>query len=355
MSEKDLKTSSLLFDQAPLLVRPELAVRLGLNEAILLQQIHYWLENKRNSVKEKDLQHERTYVNGRFWTYDSYVDWQKQFPFWSARTVERIFTSLEDKGILLSDNFNTWKTDRTKWYTIDYDALDTYEGKKPKKKPVKKKEVEKTDTEQSDNLADSENTHSDNLADCGVEQSDNLADSNTPSCGDGTRQVGSIQSDNLWSPIPKTSLDSFSETSDQDFINSSSSLNIDKQSYIEEKRTEEEEEKIKVMFSHLGHQLASEGIMRTNKQIQSTLEIMVERELYIFDKLDVSVAINHYKEECKKRSIGQPPLFFVNGFELKLNQRHSGQIGKSERDARVKPSVSKSELTRPTYNWLDEA
>ena len=175
--DKDIKTSHLLFDEAPLLIRPELACRIGLNEAIVLQQIHYWLENKRKSVKEKDLDKEKTYINGRFWTYDSYAEWQKQFPFWSVRTVERIFTNLENKGILISGTFNERKTDRTKWYTIDYDALDRYVGKtKTKDKNGKNAKVT-----HSDNLADCSTTHHDNLADCSTAHSDKLADSITTS------------------------------------------------------------------------------------------------------------------------------------------------------------------------------
>ena len=36
-------TSKLLVDEPPLIVLPSLAVAIGLAEAILLQQIHYWL------------------------------------------------------------------------------------------------------------------------------------------------------------------------------------------------------------------------------------------------------------------------------------------------------------------------
>jgi len=217
ISEKELKTSSLLFDESPLVVRPEMARRIGLNEAIVVQQIHYWLENKRKSTKEKDLSKERTYIDGRFWTYDSYTQWQKQFPFWSVRTIERIFTGLEKKGILLSGCFNEWETDRTKWYTIDYEALDNYKKPAKKKPTTKKKEVEILSV-----------SHDDKLAECAVEQSDKLADS--------SRQVDVLEDDKLWSPIPKTSnLDLHSKNSNKTTTNtntenlSSSRDNIDQE------------------------------------------------------------------------------------------------------------------------------
>ena len=36
--------SNLLIDDYPILVLPKLANEIGLNEAIVLQQMHYWLK-----------------------------------------------------------------------------------------------------------------------------------------------------------------------------------------------------------------------------------------------------------------------------------------------------------------------
>ncbi len=38
--------NNLLLDEHPLLVMPKLATLIGLNEAIVLQQVHYWLIGK---------------------------------------------------------------------------------------------------------------------------------------------------------------------------------------------------------------------------------------------------------------------------------------------------------------------
>ena len=99
--------SKYLLDDHPLVIIPKLAVAVGLNEAIVLQQVNYWL-NKSTKVFE-----------GKKWTYNSYEDWQKQLPFWSISTLKRIFTGLEKDGLLISGNFNKAKFDKTKWYTID--------------------------------------------------------------------------------------------------------------------------------------------------------------------------------------------------------------------------------------------
>ena len=96
---------------------PTLATIIGLNESIILQQVHYWLK-----IKEKSKQ---DYIDGHFWVYNTYEQWQEQFPFFSIRTLRRTFTSLEKMGLLLTGNYNKVKFDQTKWYTIDYG---TYEN-----------------------------------------------------------------------------------------------------------------------------------------------------------------------------------------------------------------------------------
>jgi len=107
--------SHLLLDSAPLVVIPELAVRLGLNEAIIVQQIHYWIQiNERAN---------RNASGGYYWTYNTYEQWAEQFPFWSVKTIKRTITRLESAGILITDHFNKSKMDQTKWYRIDYEKL----------------------------------------------------------------------------------------------------------------------------------------------------------------------------------------------------------------------------------------
>ena len=109
---------NLILDEHPLLVMPRLATLIGLNESIVLQQVHYWLKGKE--------QRQQDYIDGRYWVYNTYEQWQEQFPFWSIRTLKRIFTSLENSGFLLSANHNKTGFDKTKWYSIDYNVLDAF-------------------------------------------------------------------------------------------------------------------------------------------------------------------------------------------------------------------------------------
>jgi hypothetical protein len=107
--------SKLLIDEYPLLVLPSLAKLLGLHEAIILQQIHYWVEINRKADKN--------FKDGFYWTYNSYENWQKQFDFVSIRTIKAAIANLESKGVLVSGIFNKAKFDRTKWYRVDQERL----------------------------------------------------------------------------------------------------------------------------------------------------------------------------------------------------------------------------------------
>lgn len=110
-------TSKLLISESPLQVLPSLAAKIGLNEALMLQQIHYWISNELN----------QNIKNDRIWVYNTYSEWLKQFPFWSYRTIERTILSLESKKLITSGTFNKLSRDRTKWYTINYDELECLE------------------------------------------------------------------------------------------------------------------------------------------------------------------------------------------------------------------------------------
>ena len=106
--------SRLLIAEPPLQVLPSLAVRIGLHEAIVLQQLHYWLLASK---------HEH---DGRVWVYNTLEEWHSQFPFMSLSTLRRTMANLEQQcRLVLTARYNRLPTDRTKWYTIDYDALET--------------------------------------------------------------------------------------------------------------------------------------------------------------------------------------------------------------------------------------
>ncbi len=67
--------SSLLIQEVPLMVLPTLATKIGLNEAMFLQQLHYWIDRSKYEME------------GHRWIYNTIEDWCKQFPFWSRQKL----------------------------------------------------------------------------------------------------------------------------------------------------------------------------------------------------------------------------------------------------------------------------
>lgn len=107
-----------LFDEHPILVDKELASVIGLNEAIVLQQLNYWLHSK--SAKQ---------IDGQLWIYNTYDNWKKDnFPFWSRNTIRRALNSCIKKGLVITGNFNKAGFDKTKWYSINTQKLDEVMG-----------------------------------------------------------------------------------------------------------------------------------------------------------------------------------------------------------------------------------
>lgn len=103
--------TNLLINEQPLQVLPSLATKIGLNQAIFLQQLHWWLGHSRHVHK------------GKKWVYNTKKEWAQQFPFWSEKTLERVIKDLKDGEWILTDNFNVLSFDRTLWYTVNYQKL----------------------------------------------------------------------------------------------------------------------------------------------------------------------------------------------------------------------------------------
>lgn len=103
--------SKLLINESPLVLLPSLAKAIGVNQAIVIQQIHYWLQTS------------KTKINERKWVYNTIDEWHEQFPFFSRSTLERTISSLVKDGILIVEKLSTNKSDRTNYYSIDYVKL----------------------------------------------------------------------------------------------------------------------------------------------------------------------------------------------------------------------------------------
>ncbi|MCB0292101.1 MAG: hypothetical protein KDH97_17735, partial [Calditrichaeota bacterium] len=124
--------SKLLINEHPLIVLPSLVKAITekasqiraktgkwakyyncLNEAIILQQLHFLL-----SVKGRE-------SRGKKWVKLSYADWQSEyFPYLSVATVKRSFHLLYEIGLIDIVNDNKNPIDKTNSFTIVYEAVD---------------------------------------------------------------------------------------------------------------------------------------------------------------------------------------------------------------------------------------
>lgn len=101
----------MLFVKRPLVVNPQLAASIGLNEAIVLQQVKYWTDR---SEFKKD---------GLIWIYKTAEDWEIEFPFWSKPTIRRTLKSIEKMELIKSAKLHGFffkdTANQTLWYAIN--------------------------------------------------------------------------------------------------------------------------------------------------------------------------------------------------------------------------------------------
>jgi len=92
----------------------EEAKKYGIEKAILLYNLRFWLDKNKANRKNVYIKNDTEY----FWTFNSASAFLEIFPYMSESSIKRWLTELEKDGIILTGNFNKRKNDRTKWYTM---------------------------------------------------------------------------------------------------------------------------------------------------------------------------------------------------------------------------------------------
>ena len=88
----------------------ELAKEYGILEAIIINNLFFWIEkNKANNV---------SYYDGTYWTYNSVKALNELFPYASERKISYALKHLEEEGIIKTGNYNKLAYDRTLWYAF---------------------------------------------------------------------------------------------------------------------------------------------------------------------------------------------------------------------------------------------
>ena len=88
------------------------AVKCGVEKAVLLYNLRFWLDKVRANDKDR---HKH---DGYYWTYNSAKAFGKLFPYYTERKIHRMLEQLEEAGLVISGNYNKVAYDRTKWYTM---------------------------------------------------------------------------------------------------------------------------------------------------------------------------------------------------------------------------------------------
>lgn len=88
----------------------ELAKEYGILEAILIQNIYFWIEKNKANNKH--------FYDGRYWTYNSRKAFSEMFPYSSYDKIRRALEKLENLNILITGNYNKQWSDRTLWYSF---------------------------------------------------------------------------------------------------------------------------------------------------------------------------------------------------------------------------------------------
>ena len=88
----------------------EAAEKYGVDEAILLYHIAYWVYI--NEAMEKN------FLNGRYWTYNSGKAFERLFPYWKDRQIRNKLQHMVDEGLILKGTFGDNRYDHTCWYTL---------------------------------------------------------------------------------------------------------------------------------------------------------------------------------------------------------------------------------------------
>lgn len=88
----------------------ELAKKVGINAAILLENIAFWVrENEANR---------RNYHDGKYWTYNTKHALHEQFPYMSEKQISTALQKLIDAGYIVKGHYCEDARDRTLWYSL---------------------------------------------------------------------------------------------------------------------------------------------------------------------------------------------------------------------------------------------
>lgn len=87
----------------------------GIEEAILIENLYFWIA--------KNVANEKHKYEGRYWTYNSAKAFAELFPYINETKIYRVLSHLEDVEFIIKGKFSQDKHDRTNWYSFSDKGL----------------------------------------------------------------------------------------------------------------------------------------------------------------------------------------------------------------------------------------
>lgn len=94
----------------------DIAKDYGINCAIILKHLYYWVNKNRYNEKH--------FRDGMYWTYSSVKALENLFPYLSKNQINSAIQKLILYGLIVEGNHNKLKFDRTKWYALTEKGFD---------------------------------------------------------------------------------------------------------------------------------------------------------------------------------------------------------------------------------------
>lgn len=94
----------------------EIATEYGVEEAIFLHNIFFWIA--KNAANEKH------FHDGLYWFYNSKKAFVELFPYMNEPKITRVIKNLEDAELIVKGNFSEDKWNKTNWYALTKQGLE---------------------------------------------------------------------------------------------------------------------------------------------------------------------------------------------------------------------------------------
>ena len=94
----------------------DIACEYGVPAAIILKNLHFWIEHNRAN--------RTNYRDGKYWTYNSVKAFTLLIPYYSRKQIINALKKIEDAGLIITGNYNDTAYDRTTWYTLTAKGYD---------------------------------------------------------------------------------------------------------------------------------------------------------------------------------------------------------------------------------------